>query len=50
MDPVQLTLLGRLIYRLFIRKFLKKAVYNSENTIDDAAFKMIDEVAFGKKE
>lgn len=49
MDPIQLGLLGRLIYKLFFRNIIKKAVESSANTIDDAAFKMIDEVAFGKK-
>ena len=49
MDPVQLTVFGRLLYTLFLRRFFKKAVENSSNTIDDTAFKMVDEVVFGKK-
>lgn len=49
MDRVQLTMLGRLIYKLFLRKVLKKAVSRSSNTIDDVAFQMVEEVAFGTK-
>jgi hypothetical protein len=45
----QFTILGKLLYKLIFRKLLRKAVANTENTIDDRAFKMIDEMAFGKK-
>ncbi len=41
-------LLTKLIYNLFFRKKLAKAVKNSENKIDDAALKLIDSVAAGE--
>ena len=49
MDQIKFTLFAKLLYSLFIRGILKKAVAHSGNKIDDAAFEMIDRVAFGEK-
>ena len=47
-NAIKFGLLARLIYRLFLREYLVKAVENSENTIDDEALEMIDNLATGR--
>ena len=47
-NAIKFGLLARMIYRLFLRDYLVKAVRNSENEIDDAALEMIDSVAAGR--
>ena len=48
-DAVQFGVFFKLVYTLFLRDVLVKAVGHSKNTIDDKALEMIDLVAFGDK-
>lgn len=45
---IQVGIIFKMVYKFFLRSVIEKAVKNSKNTIDDQAFKMLDDLIKGE--